>query len=390
MYERARKLGIRTVGIDYNPHAPAFEYCDMPLIVSVKHVEQLLPALDKLSTEITFLGVMTLGVEISPMVSLVAKRYGLIAVSEATAALTTNKCLRNMRLGNVDNVTIPKFQVLRDYTKIDSKYMSLPFVVKPSDSSASRGVRRVDRKEDIEDAFNDALKYSTDGRVLIEELLHGPEISIEGFMVDGTMYVTGFADRNYATIPNTTDQPYFIEDGSHLPSTLPEDIVEQACRVFERAALALGITDGPSKGDLMVVGNKVYVIEITSRLSGGGFCSRGQAMQNGTDIVTATIQWHCGMEVYKDLLIPKYNRAVCHRFYFHKPGEIKFIHGIPEIESMPGVTHYVEQYPFKVGDVLEPASYINRLFYVLTVADDIPTAVRYAEDAINSVSIITA
>ena len=384
-YKKARELGIKTIGVDYNPDAPAFDYCDLPLLVSVKHPDQLIPALEKVNNEFNFLGVMTLGVEISPMVSMVADKFGLIAVDEVTAFLTTNKCARSMRLDE-QGIPIPCYQVLKDTSNIK---METPFVIKPSDSSASRGVRRVDRREDIKPAFDIAKELATDDRVLIEELLKGNEISIEGFMLNSKMYVTGFSDRNYATIPNSVSQPYFIEDGSDLPSRLPHDIQKQACKVFELAVLACGITDGPSKGDLLVQDGIVYVIEVTSRLSGGGFCSRSQGMVNGTDIVTATIQWHCGMEVDVDLVTPKYSNPVCHRFYFHEPGIITDIKGIDTIKEMPGVVHYVEQYPFTIGDELEPVCYINRLFYIYTDGDTIEEAIKNAENAIASVEITT-
>ena len=384
-FKRAKAIGIKTIGVDYNPNAPAFEYCDIPLMISVKHEDQLIPSLEELEEEFKFIGVMTLGVEISPMVSKVAKRFGLIAVDETTAFLTTNKCARSMCLDERD-IPIPCYQVLQDHTKIK---MDMPFVIKPSDSSASRGVRRIDHQRDLKEAFNVAKNFSTDNRVLVEEMLSGPEISIEGFMINGTMYVTGFADRNYATVPNTVDQPFFIEDGSNLPSILPDDIQRQACKVFEEAARACGIKDGPSKGDLLVQDGIVYVIEITSRLSGGGFCSRSQAMLNGTDIVTATIQWHCGLPVDVSLITPQFIKPVCHRFYFHKPGVITDIKGIDTIKEMPGVLHYVEQYPFEKGLVLEPITYINRLFYIMTEGDTIQEAVENAENAINSVEINT-
>lgn len=378
VYQRAHKLGIRTIAVDYNPSSPAFKYCDLSIVVSIKDEKLLIRTLKNLELNYKFIGVMTLGVEISPIVSKIARIFGLTAVDELTAHVTTNKCVRSTLLEK-NGIPIPKFQVIKTPKNIKMKF---PFVIKPSDSSASRGVRRVDSINDLNDSFNEAIKYSTDGRVLVEELLVGSEISIEGFMLNGKMYVTGFADRNYSTIPNSVTQPYFIEDGSTSPTSLGSDIYMKACEVFEKAAKACGITNGPSKGDLIVVNNEVIVIEVTSRLSGGGFCSRIQALQNGTDIVTATIQWHCNMEIDTSLITKQFKKAVAHRFYFHKPGIIKSIN-VEGVKEMPGVKHFVKQYNFKVGDELKPVSYINRLCYVVTEADDVRTALKYADDAIN-------
>ena len=377
VYEKAKKLGIKTIGIDYNPNAPGLKLCDIPLITSAKHVEQVLGSLEGLNLK--YCGVMTLGMEVSEIVSEIAKKYNLKAVSQLTANLTTNKCYRNIEL-EISGIPIPKYQIVSDYNDI---VIPLPFVIKPSDSSGSRGVRRVDHVKDIPEAFDEAVKYSSDGKVLIEELLFGPEISIEGFMFKGNMYVTGFADRNYlATTPET---PYFIENGSNSPSELPLNIYEESYEIFTNAAKALKI-DGPTKGDLIVVNGKVIVLEVTSRLSGGGFCSRIQPNQNGTDIAEATILWACNkiIDPYKQLIY-KYNNPIIHRFYLHKAGTIKSISGIDEARKMSGVIDCIKQYDFKIGDKLEELSYINRLLYVITTGKTIQDAIDLADFILSDV-----
>jgi len=382
MYEKARKLGIKTIGIDYNPTAPGLTVCDLPIVSSAKHIEQVMESLHELEDQgVEFLGVTTLGMEISPIVSKVAKEFDLIAVTEATAHLTTNKCSRNYML-SANKIPIPKFEIVERPEEITMKF---PFVIKPSDSSGSRGVRRVDIEEDMVEAFEDAMIYSSDSRVLVEELLKGPQISIEGFMLDGKMFVTGFADRNY--LPNSPINPQFIENGGQVPSNLPLDIQQQAEDVFEASALALGIINGPSKGDLIVVDGKVIVIEITSRLSGGGFCSRVQRLQNGTDIVTATIQWATRLEVDKNLLLHQFEKFITHRYYLHDAGEVVSIKGINKVKSMPGVYEFVQVYPLEVGDVLEELNYINRVFYVITVSDSAEQSLEYANNAIKAIDI---
>lgn len=378
-YIQAKKLGINTIAVDYNPDSVAFDYADKILVASVKHIKETISALKKLNE--TYIGVMTLGVEISPIVAAVAKEFGLISVSEQTAFLTTNKCARNEFL-NQTKIQIANYQVVTDIHEVNLNY---PFVIKPSDNSASRGVQLVDSVDELKRVFDSSKKLSSDKQLLIEEYLSGPEISIEGFMLNGKMYVTGFADRNYSRNPEF--YPFFVEDGGDYPTFLSQDIVAEAKKVFEQAALALGITEGPSKGDLIVTDSGVKVIEITSRLSGGGFCSRIVPLQTGVDIVRATIQWACGLTVFADDFIPKYNKAISHRFFFHKPGKIKAIKGLDKIKEMPGIVDVVIQRPFDVGDVLEPVSYANRLFYVIAIADDRETAIKYATDAIASVEI---
>ena len=382
VYMEAQKLGIKTIAVDYNPKSEAFKFSNEKIIASVKDKEETINALKSFGKE--YAGVMTLGVEISPVVSAVANAFGLTSVSERTAYLTHNKCARNEELKK-NKIPIPDYQIVEDQKQIS---MGFPFVIKPSDNSASRGVQIVDGHEILKDAYEIAESFSSDGKVLIEEQLSGPEISIEGFMLNGKMHVTGFADRNYSR--NKDFYPFFVEDGGDYPTILSNDIIREANEIFEKAALALGIENGPSKGDLIVTGQGVKVIEITSRLSGGGFCSRIIPLHNGINIVAETIKWACGIKVDEEELEPKYCKNISHRFHFHDQGKIIKITGLKELEKLPGIEDIVIQRPFDIGDVLDPVNYANRLFYVISSSDkDRATAIKYAENAIKSVQIIT-
>ena len=379
-YLEAEKAGIPTLAVDYNPKAPGFQYATKKLIASVKHKGQTLQALKDLREK--YLGVITLGVEISPIVAAVAHEFSLVGVSEQTAWRTTHKCARNDALKHAC-IPIAEYQVVQS---LDDVSMAFPFVIKPSDNSASRGVQLVRSQDELMGVFDIAKAFSSDGQVLIEEKLSGPEISIEGFMLNGKMHVTGFADRNYGRNPEFS--PFFVEDGGDYPSILPEETQAEARKCFETAARALGIANGPSKGDLIVTPEGVKVIEITSRLSGGGFCSRIVPLQTGVNIVSTTLKWACGMNISADEFQPKWNKGVSHRFFFHKEGKIKKIKGLNQVKNLPGIADIVIQRPFAVGDVLEKQTYANRLFYVVTVAEDRASAIRYAENAIASVEIL--
>lgn len=378
-FQAAKNLGIPTLAVDWNPDSPGFQWADQTLVASVKHPDELIPALCE--TNLSFRGVMTLGVEISPVVAAVGSKFGLTTVNEETAHLTTHKCARNRVLLEA-GVPIPRFEVVHHACDIK---MKPPFIIKPSDNSGSRGVQIVDASMDLEQVFAQTRPFSSDGLVLIEEQLKGPEISIEGFMLNGQMFVTGFADRNYSRNPQF--YPYLVEDGGDYPTNLPEDVVRLAKQVFEDAARALGIDNGPSKGDLIVTHGGVKVLEITSRLSGGGFCSRIVPLQNGVNIVNSTVQWACGLEVDPKALLPRWNRGISHRFFFHRPGRITRIEGLEAACNMPGIEELVIMRPFAVGDVLEAQTYVNRLLYVVAVADERHQATEIATRAIQTISI---
>lgn len=378
-YLTASKLGIKTLAVDYNPDADARKYADRFLLANVKDKEECVCRLKEL--DFCYSGIMTYGVEISPVVSAVAKEFQLKGVSEETAFNTTNKCARSEILEK-NGVPIPEFDILDSFRlpKFD-----FPFVIKPSDNSGSRGVRVVKSVEEWESAYAEALSYSSDRKVVAEELLFGEEISIEGFVSHGKMYVYGFTDRNY--IRDGSFDPYFMEDGSSAPSDLAPEIIQAAKDVFSKGAKALGISEGPSKGDLIVTKDGVKILEITSRLSPA--FSIFSPHVYGVDPLKNVILWAVGEDVSGSEFLPTLHKGVAHRYYYHRPGRVKSVKGLDTLKEQPGILSVIMLSRVNVGDILSEASYINRILYVIAVGEDRESAVRFAENALRTIQIET-
>ncbi|MDD4477072.1 MAG: ATP-grasp domain-containing protein [Patescibacteria group bacterium] len=375
-YKTASRLGLKTLAIDYNPKAKARDLADKFLLASIKDKVECISKLKKLNLH--YSGVTTIGVEVSPVVSAIAKEFNLSSVSETVAFNTTNKCARATVLQKA-GIPAPKFEIINERSL--PKIINYPLIIKPSDNSGSRGVRIVESEKEWFEAYDDAKSISGDGKVIVEELLQGDEISIEGFVLDGKMIIVGFSDRNYIS----SYHPYFMEDGSSSPTNLPHSVIVEAEKVFAKAAYSLGVTEGPSKGDLIVTKEGVKVLEITSRLSPG--FSLLLPHTEGTDPLEATIRWAVNMHIPQSLLQPKFHKAMAHRFFFHQPGKVTKITGLENLKKQPGVIEVIFLRDFTIGDILEPPNNINRLFYIYTVADNRDTAIRLAEEALSTVNI---
>ena len=85
-------------------------------------------------------------------------------------------------------------------------------------------------------------------------------IDVNGFM-NNKIEIYGFFQRFfYKNLP--------IEIGSHYPAEINEKIKSQCKIITEQAAVSCGINFGPIKSDLILKKNKVYILEISSRLHG--------------------------------------------------------------------------------------------------------------------------
>lgn len=104
--------------------------------------------------------------------------------------------------------------------------------------------------------------------VLVESLMEGDELAVEGLVHDGELTTLAIFDK-----PGRSTGPYFPETILVTPSLLPEETQDEAVHVAQRAVQAIGVTHGPVHIELMARDGEVRVIEMAAR-SIGGLCSR--------------------------------------------------------------------------------------------------------------------
>ena len=101
-------------------------------------------------------------------------------------------------------------------------------------------------------------------------------------------FTVGISDRNYDKLLDLS--PHIIENGSDLPSVYSQNLKKKIDNIISKIAKKLGITNGTIKGDLIVRKNKIIVVEIAGRLSGGYFSSHMIPAANGIRLVDLAIK----------------------------------------------------------------------------------------------------
>jgi len=152
--------------------------------------------------------------------------------------------------------------------------LDYPCVVKPVFLSTSRGVMRADTPAQFVAAFGRLRRILAEPdvaacgeparRILVEEFVPGAEIALEGLMVDGGLRVLALFDK-----PDPLDGPYFEETIYVTPSRLPSDAQRALAICAERAALALGLVQGPVHAELRYNERGAWLIELAARPIGG-------------------------------------------------------------------------------------------------------------------------
>jgi biotin carboxylase len=142
-----------------------------------------------------------------------------------------------------------------------------PVVLKPRALAASLGVVRVDDPEQLRAQFGFARDTTVPGawhydQVLVEQLLTGPEISIDSAIWQGEVQPL-FVARKEVGYP-----PYFEEVG-HVVSALDPLLADAALLSIVRAThAALGFTDGMTHTELKLTPAGPKIVEVNARLGG--------------------------------------------------------------------------------------------------------------------------
>ncbi|WP_174864645.1 ATP-grasp domain-containing protein [Streptomyces spinoverrucosus] len=234
-------------------------------------LQALLPEVERLHAVLGFDGVLTSCDYYLPTAARIAGRLGLPgpgpeAVENACRKDATRRILADAGLPQ------PRFAVHEEWADIAraAREIGYPLVVKPVDLCAGMYVRRVDDEAELAAAFRALAGFPVNARgqrrapvVLLEELLDGPEVSVETVSHGGAVHVVGVTDKSIG------GAPAFIETGHMFPAALSPADTEAAEQTALGALKALGLTDGVvAHTEVKLTSAGPRVVEVNPRPAG--------------------------------------------------------------------------------------------------------------------------
>ena len=179
---------------------------------------------------------------------------------------------------------------------------SRPVVVKPSLAQGQRGLTRVERADELAPALAHAREQSRDGEALVEELVPGDEVTVNGFLHDG-FHAIAVTDRERASA--------FGVATAHL---FPARAGTAEAIVAARAACAaLGIERGPVYVQIVLGPDGPRVMEVAARL-GGGHDAELCLAATGIDLATLALHAALGERIAPSELWRSRQRGAIVRF----------------------------------------------------------------------------
>lgn len=377
--EKAKEMGLEVIAVDMNPDAEGFK---VPGVIKEVISTIDTPAIIEAARRHRIDGIMTLATDM-PMrsVASVAKEMGLTGIDEGTALRATNKAEMRKVL-KAYNVPVPRFFTASDESEYNEvvKQFSVPFIVKPVDSSGSRGIFEVADITDqnmVRKAYDYCKPYSKTGDVIVEEYMSGPEVSVETLSIDGTCHVLQITDKL------TTGAPHYVEMGHSQPTRHSKEIAKKISETAIAANKAIGIKNGPSHTEIIITGEGPKIVEIGARLGGDCITTHLVPLSTGVDMVECNIRIAMGE---KPDISCKYNRGSAIRYLSTENGVIKNIKGLDAAKKTDGVVQV--SIVHNVGDRVDGIkSSGDRVGFVIAQGRNAAEAIKSAESALSTIKV---
>jgi biotin carboxylase len=252
-----------------------------------------------------------------------------------------------------------------------------PVVLKPRDGGLSEGVFLVETRQELAERW-EWTRRATDGPLLVEEFLTGPEFSVESFSAGGRHEIAAITEKV------TTPLPRFVETGHQMPARLDEETRAAIEGLVTEFLTLIEQRDGPVHTELRLTVAGPRLIEAQTRVGGDQIWELCE-MVSGVDLMTETITTLLGL--------PRPHRtpvaaAAAIRFFSYEDVRIVAVEGVAEAANADGVVRL--QCDLEAGQELGGlTSSTARQGYVLCTGEDTDRAVANAERARDLVRVKT-
>ena len=284
--KKARELGHYVITCDYLEDNPGHQFAHEYYNVSTTDKEAVLKLAKKLKIDGIVCYVVDSG---AATVAYVAEKLGLPSYSSKSIDILTNKDkFRQFQQENGFNIPRARGYSSYEEAEVDFQNFKMPVMIKPVDSSGSKGISKIDNIGLLKEKVSNALNHSRAKRFLIEEYIenHGPHVGGDGFCVNGKLVFRCFSNEYFS---NDRLNP-FVSINATWPYVMPERIQNKIHDEIQRVLSLLNMQIGALNFDIRVDGEEnVYIIEMAPR-NGGDWNPHVIQYATGVDLIEYTIK----------------------------------------------------------------------------------------------------
>lgn len=344
--ETAQKLGYYTVLCDFLPDNPGQYAADKFYQVSTTDKQAILEVAKQENID----GILAYASDpAAPTAAYVAEKMGLPGNPYESVEILCNKDRFRAFLAE-NGFCTPK---AKGYTRAEDALadvkvegFAFPVIVKPVDSSGSKGATVLHGRDGLEEALEFALSFSRSHRIIVEEYIekkHPYLIGGDVFIIDGEIVLWGLLNCHRDGRVNP-----LVPVGKSYPLELEPTDEENVRDTLRRMVKILGLRNGAMNVELVVdISGRVWPIDVGPR-SGGNMIPDLLGDMFCADVAKMSVQAAMGEPIDGMFTVPDACYAT-HNLHSDRSGVYEKIVFSPELDA-----HIYRKCLYKkVGDSVE-------------------------------------
>lgn len=366
--ERARSRGYYVIALDGNAQAHGMRYADKAYAISTRDSEAVLAAAQQERIDgITYM------ITESPLYAIrhVANAMGLVGPSQKSVEATVSK----VRMREIfDDAGIPNARFGRARTVEEAEALAdrigYPLVIKSADVGGQLGLFKLERREQVADAFDVAKSYSVGGEAILEEWLEGREVNGVAVVMDGRIRELTISDRL-----KHPQRSFGIVHRHLFPSACLPDELGAVADICQQTVEAMEIRNGIVFPQIIVTPRGPKLAETGERIPGGVM---KELFELATGIDLVDLQLDISLNQLRELehyrTLPRYP-AVTVKFMNCdpgplKPGKVAQVVGRERALTLPGIVE-AQFYndPTKPQEIRPLRNARDRFYIVIAVGE---------------------
>lgn len=325
--ETARRLGYYTVLCDYLPDNPGQYHADKFYLVSTTDKDTVLQVAKEEGVD----GVLAYASDpAAPTAAYVAEKLGLPTNPHRAVETLCNKDMFRSFLRE-NGFNAPQSAGYSEKARViaDIARYRFPIIIKPVDSSGSKGATVLHSIDGLEAAIEFAFSFSRSHRIIVEEFIekkHEYLIGGDIFVSDGRIILWGLLNchRDQAVNP-------LVPVGKSYPLVIEGSNIRAVKDTLQKMVDYLGLKFGSVNVELVVdKSDRVWPIDIGPR-AGGNMIPDLLSMIFGLDVVELAVRTAMGETVHVEPE-QKFDYLATHNLHSAVEGVLKNVEFSDELE----------------------------------------------------------
>ncbi len=330
LLKQLKNRGVETVLADGNDKAIARPYADCFYQIPIFDIDAVRDLAVKEAVD--FL-ITVCADQVLLVVAQVSEMLGLPCYIDYETAQDVSDKIRMKAIFKKNGIPTSDYVRLTHFDPQVIAHLRYPLVVKPVDAYSSKGVRKAENLEQLEQYYKEAEAISRSGGVIVEEFCQGEEISVDAFVQNGKAKILCISNSE-----KIKDDGRFVIFRGRYPVSASSTVVTRIEQVAQMIADAFHLENCPLLIQMIDRGDDVSVLEFCAR-TGGNMKYLLIKYACGVDVISAAIDLSMGI-IPEIKPVDTGNAYVVNDFIYCKPGKFARLEGFEELMNAGVITEY--------------------------------------------------